>query len=684
VTRALNLLLVEDSKTDAALLLDELRRYGFDTKFEYVDNETGLREALEAQSWEIVLCDHNLPGFSSTEALRIVRESEINVPFVILSGAIGEEAAVEALKSGVRDVVLKRNLARLGPVVDRELREAENRRHQQHLEQERAELETQLIRRNEQLRASEEQYRLLFDQNPLPMLVYDRVTFEIVAVNSAASGSYGYSREEFLAMTIKDILPPEDVELLLAFLASNPGGVQPTLTASFAGRSWRHQYKDGTIIDVEVTTSNLIHAGRECRIALYHDVTERNRAAAEVAVARDQAVDASNMKSAFLANMSHEIRTPMNGVIGMNELLLDTELSDEQREYAEQVARSSEQMMAIINDILDVSKIEAGQFALHLSDFSLRATIEQICAVARMEAHAKGIELVLQIDPAVPQTVSGDSGRLRQVLLNLVANAVKFTEAGTVVVRVNPIPGRDHTSAIRCEIADTGIGIDPLILDRMFEPFTQADVSTTRNYGGTGLGLAIAKELVELMGGTIGADSEPGRGSTFWFELDLAPPVARDGAPAPLREVKAPAVRLGPTAPLVLVAEDSPVNQIVAVRALERCACRTHVVGDGRDALEALSTQHYDAVLMDCQMPNMDGYEATMQLRRTEGSARHTPVIAMTAHTMDGDRERCLQAGMDDYITKPMRLQVLADTLRRWLPIQTHDAGVTAGASVRE
>jgi CheY-like chemotaxis protein len=280
--------------------------------------------------------------------------------------------------------------------------------------------------------------------------------------------------------------------------------------------------------------------------------------------------------------------------------------------------------------------------------------------------------------------VSGDSGRLRQVLLNLVVNAVKFTEAGTVSVRVNPIPGRDNTPAIRCEVADTGIGIDPLILGRMFEPFTQADVSTTRKYGGNGLGLAIAKELVELMGGTIGAESEPGRGSTFWLELDLGPPVAHDGEPAPPREVKAPAVRLGPTAPLVLVAEDSPVNQIVAVRALERCGCRTHVVGDGRDALEALSTQHYDAVLMDCQMPNMDGYEATMQLRRTEGSARHTPVIAMTAHTMDGDRERCLQAGMDDYITKPMRLQVLADTLRRWLPIQTHDAGVTAGASVRE
>ena len=678
MTRTLRLLLVEDSEADAELLLAELRRSGFQTVLKRVDSETELREALAAESWEIVLCDHGLPSFSSMEALRLVRDTGSDIPFVVLSGTIGEEAAVEALKAGARDVVLKTNLARLGPVVDRELSEAENRRLQ---ERERSELQTRLVRLNEELRASELQYRLLFEHNPQPMLVYDRHTLEIATGNDALVDRYGYSHRELLSMTIKDLLVPDEVDELIRFLRSNPGGVRPE-PAGTPGRAWRHRYKDGTIIDVEVASANLMLGDRECRIALFHNVTERNRAIAELAVARDEAVEASNMKSAFLANMSHEIRTPMNGVIGMNELLLDTELTAEQRSYAEQVARSGEHMMTIISDVLDVSKIEAGQLELSVADFLLRDAIEQACAVARMEANTKGVELGLQLDPGVPSTARGDGGRFRQVLLNLVANAVKFTHAGAVTVRVDATRKRGGATTIRCEVADTGIGVDPLILDRMFEPFTQADASTTRQYGGTGLGLAIARELADLMGGTIGAESKPGIGSTFWFELDLSDPLAADDRlPAPPRAVEQSAPPLGPTAPLVLVAEDSPVNQIVAVRALERCGYRAQVVGDGTEALRALAAGRYAAVLMDCQMPQMDGYEATIQLRRHEGGARRTPVIAMTAHAMQDDVDRCLAAGMDDYIGKPLRFQVLADTLRRWIPAYAAHPGDSRSGS---
>ena len=533
----------------------------------------------------------------------------------------------------------------------------------------------------ERLRSTEDRYRVLFERNPQPMVAYDRETLQIVAASDALVTGYGYSHTECTSMTIKDLVPPADVPSLLAFLATDPSGSRSGGSRTLVAYPGRHQRKDGSLIDVEVTSENVDLDGRECRIAFYHDVTDRNKAAAELARARDEAVEASNMKSAFLANMSHEIRTPMNGVLGMNEFLLDTDLTDEQRESAEQVARSGTQMVALINDILDVSKIETGHLELDLDDFDLDETIKQTCSAAGALARAKGLRLDLQIAGEVPRRVHGDGRRFGQILLNLVSNAVKFTPEGAVSVCVSARAQRQQRHTVRVEVTDTGIGIDPEALPRMFEPFTQADVSTTRQYGGTGLGLAIARELIELMGGTIDAHSQPGHGSTFWFEVELASTLASRAPLAHDPDATADTQPFWSSAPLVLIAEDSQINQIVATRALERCGCRAHVVNDGQEALGALKAQQYDAVLMDCQMPNMDGYQATAELRRHEQDTRHTPVIAMTAHAMDGDRQRCLDAGMDDYITKPMRHADIADVLRRWIPnptIATRHATVNA------
>jgi signal transduction histidine kinase/FixJ family two-component response regulator len=384
--------------------------------------------------------------------------------------------------------------------------------------------------------------------------------------------------------------------------------------------------------------------------------------------ARDEAIEASNMKSAFLRNISHEIRTPMNGVIGMNDMLLTTKLDREQRRYAEQVASSSQHMVAIIDDILDISKIESGRIELDIREFDLYEVIDQACAPARADALAKHLRLELETDPQLPGRVRGDSTRIRQVLMGVASNAVKFTIEGSVTVRVSPTVA-EGANRIRFEVIDTGIGVEESMLERMFEPFTQADSSTTRKYSGNGLGLAISKQLVELMGGEIGAKSELGAGSRFWFEVPL--PAATPSIRQPSRKHS---VHLGQQkterrGALVLVVEDSPVNRVVAVSVLERCGYHVHVVNDGREALQALSSQRYDAVLMDCQMPDVDGYQATEELRRRErGSSYHTPVIAMTAHAMVGDRERCLAAGMDDYVSKPVRSQVLAEILERWIP----------------
>ena len=525
----------------------------------------------------------------------------------------------------------------------------------------RVEAQQALASSRERLEASERMHREIFERNPQPMWLYDRASWEIFAVNEAAIAVYGYSREEFLALRVLDLIDSDQVPAFLESMTVTEGGRSGYRVA--VPRS--HRYRDGTIAEVEVTANDVTIDGRACRVALISDVTERNRVAAELAAARDEAVEASNTKSAFLANISHEIRTPMNGVLGMTELLLDSVLDEDQRLLAQQVSSSGEQMVALIDDILDISKIEAGQLALEQTIFALHDAIEQACAVAGIQAAAKGLELEVEIAAEVPRETRGDSRRLRQIVLNLVANAVKFTSEGGITVRASTRRVGQDDGVMRVEVGDSGIGIAPAVLERMFEPFTQADASTTRHYGGTGLGLAIARELTELMGGTIGARSEPATGSTFWFELPLVNEKLVTRQPA--RDQRAGASRLWLSTPVVLVAEDSPVNQTVAVRTLERFGCQVEVVADGRQALEKLSARRYDAVLMDCQMADMDGYEATIELRRREGGGRHTPVIAMTAHAMTGDRERCLAAGMDDYLSKPLRRQQLADALLRWV-----------------
>ena len=520
----------------------------------------------------------------------------------------------------------------------------------------------------ELLRARAQEHRMMFEDNPLPMIAYDRETLQIVAVSNTAVATYGWTREEFLTMSLVDIRPPDEVANLLRRLEAE-GGAQRI--GFHGGYQTRHRYKNGVIVDVEVSSDDVTVSGRACRLILCQDVTARNKATADLAVARDAAIEASNTKSAFLANVSHEIRTPMNGVLGMTELLLATDLDQTQRDYAQQVARSGEHMLAIINDILDISKIETGRLELDVTDFALHETIEHACAGGQIGARSKGIGFVVSIDSAVPRLARGDGGRVRQILMNLVTNAVKFTSNGAVRVTVTAPECDAERMRLRFEVADDGIGINPDRLEQMFEPFTQADVSTTRKYGGTGLGLAIARELVELMGGQIGAESELGVGSTFWFEIELATASERIAEPLEEEAVDATVsqpIELDESTPIVLVVDDTPVNQIVAVRALQRCGCRAEVVSDGYEALTALLEHRFDAVLMDCQMPEMDGYEATHELRQREVGGRRTPVIAMTAAAMKGDFERCIASGMDDYVSKPLRHRVLEETLQRWIP----------------
>lgn len=606
----------------------------------------------------------------------------------------------------------------------------------------------------------------------------------VASVNPAAAALFGFVADDLSGTPVSRILPD------YASIAETP---QATVVET-AGRDAR-----GTLFPVEFARGrDVTHALGETIIIL-RDITQRKAAEEAIRAAHDRAVEAAAVKSQFLATMSHEIRTPINAVVGMSELLLQTPLSDEAREYATTVRDSAESLLAIVNDILDFSKIEAGRMELESVPFSPVVAVENATDILAAAARKKGLSLSTYVAPDVPLRVTGDADRLRQVLLNLLGNAVKFTAAGSVTVRA-VVDRADAPDAVelRFSVTDTGPGIAPAAAEQLFEPFRQADQTTRRRFGGTGLGLSISRRLVELMGGTIGFDSSPGRGSTFWFSVPFArvldaaerdrgdalrgarvlvvdaeaearhvvdqyllawgatasstdnpgyalelakaagerrgpfdvvivdrraggdafgfaarlrgvagceavplvlvtgvdEPNAPDGRAhgfvavvrKPIRQnvlhdalVAALAGTASPAAPapsvlglpadrvLVLVAEDNPVNRRLALQQLKKLGFRAHAVTDGREAVDAVARGGYDLVLMDCQMPDVDGFEATREIRRAEAArGGHVPIIAMTANALEGDREACLAAGMDDYLAKPVQLSALRAVIERF------------------
>ncbi len=654
------------------------------------------------------------------------------------------------------------------------------------------------------LRESEIRYRTLVEGSIQGLFIH--IDGVIQFANPAVARIFGYSgAEELMGQSYHIVVAPEELDRIEGYRQARLRG-EPA-PSQYECRGVK---RDGSRIWYECVVSRLMWDGKPAVMSTFLDITDRKRAEVALHEAKEAAETAAMAKSSFLATMSHEIRTPMNGVIGMTGLLLDTPLDVAQREYVETIRRSGDSLLTIINDILDFSKIEAGKLELEVLEFDLRTAIEDVLELFAEQASAKGLEIGALVPPDLPTGLVGDPGRLRQVLTNLVGNAIKFTERGEVLIKVRCLEQREQEVLLRFEVIDTGIGIPFDVQQQLFEAFTQADASTTRKYGGTGLGLAISRRLVELMGGTIGVNSTPGEGSTFWLtakvhvgssrpgdidsheakalcgvrvlcvddheinrqilkmqlgawgmEVDcvgdgptalaILQEAQREGRPYELalldyrmpgmdglalaraiktisslfpiqfvvissvgmRESQEIHEELGPitylTKPVrqsqlyaclvralvtsdpsasdqrriesslathpatvrfrVLLAEDNIINQKVAVRMLEKLGCRVDVVANGQEAAAAVAIGGYHICFMDCQMPEMDGLAATMAIRAQEHQTEaHLPIIAMTANAMPGDRARCIEAGMDDYLSKPVREADLTAMLAQWAP----------------
>jgi len=779
----LRILLVEDDEEDYLIARDLLADAGHRRdRLEWV---RGLPEALAAlarRAHDVVLVDHHLGPDNGLDLLRRARAEGLRGPFVFLTGASDHGVDAEALRAGACDYLVKGQIT--GPLLDRVLRHA----------LERARIE-------DSRRESEERFRLVADATPALLYVAD-AEGRGVFYNRTWLDFRGRDAEAEAGLGWMDGLHPEDRarvdEERLRLVAARE-------RYQLEYRLLRHDGEHRWMLDTGLPrhTPGGEFAGFAGSLV---DITERKLQEQAIARARDAALEASRLKGQFLANMSHEIRTPMNGIVGMSGLLLDTRLSPEQREIAEIVQKSAESLLSVINDILDFSRIESGKLRLDAVEFDLRTLVEDALALLSERALEKRLELVCDFPAALPALVlRGDPGRLRQVLVNLVGNAIKFTERGEVVVRLEPLDAGEALFSFRLSVSDTGVGVETEARGRLFQPFVQADGSTTRRFGGTGLGLAISKELVELMGGRIGFSSEPGRGSVFYAELALprilpAPPLPPepvppsgtralvvDDHPASLRVLAAqlasfglevdarpdglsalaalrdavvrgrpcavlladrlmpgmdglelvrrvraepalaglrvvlltsaaglgeaelareagvdgfvvkPAglhalkqglarlfpgaapdlssspepVRAGLPAPgsslHVLLVEDNAVNQQVARRHLAKLGHTCDVAENGVQALERLSARSYDLVLLDCQMPLMDGFETARRIRSgaVAGADAGVPLIALTAFAMEEDRLRCLEAGMDDFVTKPIRLEDLRGAIER-------------------
>ena len=631
-------LYIEDEKSQRQVMGDLLRSWGLRVDA-FATAEEGW-SAFQRSDYDLVICDVVLGGRMSgsrfINRIRRTHGNKGNVLVLALSSVDNSARRVELFHMGADDYLIK-------PVTPTELL---------------VRIQSMLSRKR-----AADRNNLLLSISGMGVVTLDAGGV-ILSFNAEAERIFGLTEREVSGRPISLLLDDqsgEEGQRLLAMLTDYPATDERH--GEFAARR-----RDGEPFPAEIAVTESMFANARRQYALLvRDLSREKELERRLREAKEEAERTTRMKSEFLANMSHEIRTPMNAVIGLSHLCLRTELSQRQRDYLEKIERSAQSLLGLINDILDLSKIEAGKLVIESHPFDLPTLARELIDVAAMIPHGKRLELRLELDTALPRRVIGDRLRLHQVLLNLLSNAVKFTPSGEVTLAVIPDPDTD--GGLRFAVRDTGLGIAPEDQARLFKAFEQVDGSTTRNFGGTGLGLAICRQLVQRMGGELAVESRVDEGSSFHFTLPLEPAEERPGEAAESEESPREALRHIAGARL-LVVEDNEINRQIVQELLGSVGLAVECAENGAEALERLESAPYDLVLMDLQMPVMDGFEATRRIRAQEEHAE-LPIVAMTAHAMAEERERCLNVGMNDHLAKPIEIDELHAALLRWIPPRT-------------
>lgn len=709
------ILIVDDNEADSSLLKRLLERAGYQNVTELNDSRN-VASLHEQERFDLILLDHNMPYLDGLEVVGLLKEIEQDsyVPVLMVTAHNDRETRIKVLAAGCKDVISKpydrtEIINRVYNMV--EVRILHNRVREQ----------------NRILSERENDLRTIVENIAEGIIVSDEQGY-IKTFNEAAERIFGHGIDDVAGRHMRSLLAPLNSEC-----KENVCGefFHPNLQEAMLGKAYECTgvRKNGELFPLSMMVTRAVQHRQPVFVAICRDITEEKRAAEvekaakdlleervkerteklikindqllkeiqnreqterELAAARDQAIEASRLKSEFLANVSHEIRTPLNGMLGMLSILSESGLRDELDDYVRTAYRSGGILLNLINDLLDFSKVEAGKIELEHIPYDLHAIVKDLQQLFYEQTANKGLDLDKSIDDEIPQVIAGDPWRLRQILINLIGNAVKFTEKGTVRLAVKLEHAGAAHYALRFEICDTGVGIAKEDLSRIFESFTQADGSTTRRFGGTGLGLTISKKLVELMGGKIGVESELGKGSTFWFSIpqgkvsQAQKQALFDNARGQLhrpaqvavlgrnsQEIKSSAesASIGERQLRVLLVEDDAVNQKVATKMLQKMQCDVDIRGNGALAIDAVKSEPYDLIFMDCFMPEVDGFEAARLIRAFEEQnpqRKRTPIIAMTANVRKQDQDRCYAAGMDDFVAKPVSMDALRQVISRW------------------